>query len=584
MKGISRLFDIVEYQLLKDKKKIAFVSKYNGVWKNTSVAELYDYANNLSKALLEIGVKQNDKIAILTDRNITEWQIIDLALLQIGVQSVPLYASTSEKEMAYILNHASVTMCFVTEPLYNKIFRVKGAVPSLKKIVFFEDSDRGKSIYDYIAEGEKLYNQGEVEMIKAKILGSDVATLIYTSGTTGMPKGIMITHENLISGASNAISTVPSEIRLDRTLSILPISHIFERLMVYMYQYRGTTVFFAESIMTVADDMKIVRPDIMAIVPRLLEKILEKILEKRDTLSGIKKFIFNWALDLGYKYQPDAKNGKKYERKLARARKLVFTKWQDIFGGDLKMVICGGSKLRLEISTIFNAAGITILEGYGLSESSGVGSANSVIPYRNKLGTVGKMQEDMQVRIASDGEILLKGPMIMKGYYKDYLKTKEAFTKDGYFKTGDLGSLDKEGFLKITGRKKEIFKTSGGKYIAPTKIENLLRISKFIEHAIVVGENERFPAAIIQLNFEYFRTKFPNNTDRQLAKHPEVIEIIEAAVDEANESLGQWEKIKKFELTPESWTTADEHLTPTMKVKRDIVRTKYYYLYSKIYR
>jgi long-chain acyl-CoA synthetase len=580
MDTITRLFEIAEYRAAEDKLDAAFVSKYDGEWRPLSNNALVENARELAKALLKKGVKPNDKVAILTDRNINEWHIIDLALLQIGAQSVPIYATISKSEMEYIFKHAEVSVCFVSNSLYKKMASIS---TSLKHIIPFNTTPKAKSLYDYIKIGKGLENDDELDLIKKSISGDTVATIIYTSGTTAMPKGVVLTHNNIISGAKNAISTIPTEIVLDRTLSLLPVSHIFERLMLYLYQYRGTTIYFAEDIKTVAEDMKVVQPDIMSIVPRLLEKIHDKILEKRDELSGIKKYVFNWALKLGYDYKTDGQNGSRYERKLARARKLVFSKWLDIFGGNLKIIICGGSKLRIDISKVFNAAGITILEGYALTETSGVGTVNAIDFGLNRIGTVGKAQKDIELALAKDGEILLKGPMIMKGYYKDEKKTLETFTSNGFLKTGDLGFIDSNGFLKITGRKKDIFKTSGGKYIAPTKIESLLTKSKFIEQALIIGENERFPAAIIQINFLPFEKKYPELSRRKITMHPEVLQLIKDEIEKANESLGQWEQVKRFELTAEEWTTVAGHLTPTLKVKRDIVRSKYYHLYTKIY-
>lgn len=583
MEQINRLFEITELQLKTNKDNVAFVSKYNGVWKKTTTEELYYQATNLSKGLLDLGVKKGDKIAVITDRNITEWHIIDLALLQIGVQSVPIYAATSIAEMKYIFKHAEITTCFVSNSLYEKVAGLITKIDSFKNIISFNPISKGLSIYEYIEIGKNLNTEHLIDVIKKKINIDDVATLIYTSGTTAMPKGVMLTHRNLLSASENAMATMPEDIVLDRALSLLPISHVFERLMLYMYQYRGVTIYFAESIQTVGDDMKIVKPHIMSIVPRLLEKIHDKILEKRDELSGIKKYIFNWALDVGYMYLPDKKNGNKYERKLARARKLVFKKWQDIFGGELNLIICGGSKLQPNISRVFNAAGLPIMEGYGLTEVSGVGSVNAHITGRNKIGTVGRTLDGVEIKIAIDGEVLMKGPIVMKGYYKDEFKTTKVF-KDGFFKTGDLGTIDNDGFLTIIGRKKELFKTSGGKYISPIKIESLLLKSKLIEQAIVIGENERFPAVIIQINFDFFQKKHPNKTKRELAETQAIIINIQTEINRVNETLGQWEKIKKFELTPDEWTSESGHLTPTMKIKRDILKSKYYFLHNKIYR
>jgi long-chain acyl-CoA synthetase len=582
MKNIKRLFEIPEFRYATNKKDVAFVSKYDGKWKETTFEEYVNAANNLSKGLLDLGVKPNDKIAVISDRNITEWHIIDLALLQLGVQSVPIYATMSESEMVYIFNHAEVTISFTANSLYGNIEKINSKVPGLKHIVTFEKSDDVESLYDLIELGSLLKNQNEVDRIKKSITENYLATIIYTSGTTAMPKGVMLTHKNLIVASKNAMTSIPETVELQRTLSLLPVSHIFERLMLYLYQYRGVVIYFAENIQTVANDMQEVKPHIMSIVPRLLEKIHDKIIEKGLELSGIKRYLVGWALKLGYDYKPDGQNGPKYERKLARARKLVFKKWRAVFGGELKIIICGGSKLQPKIARVFSATGINILEGYALTETSGVGAVNALTEGGNKLSTVGRPLGDVVLKIAKDGEILMKGDIVMSGYYKDDIKTESSF-KNGFFKTGDLGSIDEDGFLTITGRKKELFKTSGGKYISPIKLESLLTNSKMIEQVMVIGENEKFPAAIIQPSFEYFREKYPDQTNKELANDSNVFHDIQYYIEKINEDLGQWEKIKKFALTPEEWTVIDGHLTPTMKVKRDIIKSKYYYLYIKIY-
>ncbi len=582
---IKRLFDIPQFQLDNHNLSIAFVTKYNSEWQATSSKEYVDKATNLSKSLLELGVKPNDKIAIITDRTRTEWHIADIGIMQIGAQTIPIYDSTSINELEYIFNHAEIKFCFVAnEELYIKVNELKNKIASLTEIISFDSIEQCDSLNDLINIGNGLNNTSEVELIKNNILEDDLATIIYTSGTTDKPKGVMLTHKNILSNIKACISVIPIiEDKNPKVLSFLPVSHIFERMMLYLYQYSGFSIYFSESIDTIGSDLKVVKPYIITAVPRLLEKIHDGIIAKGNELGGIKKRLFNWALEIGYKYESDGKNGKKYERNLARARKLIFSKWKAALGGNIKGIYCGSSKLQPKLARIFCAAELFVLDGYGLTETSPVISVNTTYAGMNKIGTIGKPINNVEVKIAADGEILAKGPNIMKGYYKDIEKTKQSI-KNGYFHTGDLGKLDEDGFLYITGRKKENFKTSGGKYINPSKIEILLKKSNLIVHAVVIGEGEKMPAAIIQPNFEILKTKFTASDNLELISTSEVIQLIQKEIDVVNETLSQWEKIKRFELTPDEWTTASGHLTPTLKVKKDIIKSKYYILYNKIYR
>lgn len=587
MTEIKRLFDIPIFQLKKFNLSIAFVTKYDGEWKATSTKDYVDNANAVSRYLVDIGVKPNDKIAIITERTRTEWNITDIGITQVGAQSIPIYNSTSVGDTTYILNHAEVTHCFVSnEELFHKINDLKNNVPTLKNIFSFDKISDCLSLQDLINKGKKLTNQEEVEFIKKAILEDDLATIIYTSGTTDKPKGVMLSHQNIISNLLAAKERLPIIKGQAKVLSFLPVSHIFERMVLYLYQYSGYSIYFAQSTETLTVDMAYVKPNIITVVPRLLEKIHDIIISKGDALSGIKKKLFDWAMNLGYEYNPYGLNGKKYERSLSRARKLVFKKWQAVFGGNIKMIFCGSAYLQPRLARIFCAAGLNVMDGYGLTETSPVISVNSVNgDALIKIGTIGKPINGIEVKIADDGEILIKGPNVMLGYYKDPEKTASSIIK-GYFHTGDLGHIDSDGFLSITGRKKENFKTSGGKYINPGKVEGELKKSSFIEQIVVIGEGEKMPAAIIQPNFNLL-TEFIDDkklSRKELIVNSKILEKIQSEIDIVNDSLGQWEKIKRFELTPDEWTTDDGHLTPTLKVRKDIIKTKYYILYNKIYR
>ncbi len=589
MQTFKRLFDIPEIQKQKYNLPLSLITKYKGNWEATSSEQLTINVHNLSKALLDFGVKPNDKIAIITDRSRTEWHITDYAIMQIGAINVPIYDSTSVYDMQYIFNHAEVKYCFVSnETSLNKVNSFKKNTPTLIDIFCFDTIKNANNFKDVLFLGSKLNTDNDVNSIKNIINPNDLATIIYTSGTTDKPKGVMLSHNNIISNINALQKFLPVLNENPKSLSFLPVSHIFERMMIYLYQVNGISVYFAESIETISSDINIVKPEIITAVPRLIEKIHDRIIARGKELGSIKRRLFNWALELGYKFEYDGINGKKYEKNLSRARKLIFKKWHEALGGNIKVIYCGSSKLAPKLMRIFGAAGFNLMDGYGLTETSPVVSGNSPHPNGAKIGTIGKPLHNLDVKIADDGEILVKGPSVMLGYYKDPQKTN-AVIVNGYFKTGDLGKLDSDGFLYITGRKKETFKTSGGKYISPDKIEIELKKSNLIEQVMVIGEGEKFPAAIIQPDFEFLRQwansqKLNLISNNDLIQNVKIKQLIQGEIDVVNQNLGQWEKIKKFELTPDEWTIKDGHLTPTLKVKKDIIKSKYYILFNKIYR
>jgi|TARA_R100000479_G_scaffold33554_3_gene14117 long-chain acyl-CoA synthetase len=585
----KRLFDFPYYQLETYPQQKALVTKYDGEWKATSTQEYIDKANALSRALLRMGIEPNDKIAIISMTNRTEWNICDIGIMQTGAQDVPIYPTISENEYEYVLNHSESKYVFVScKEVFDKVNKIKNNIPSLKEVYCFDKIDGCNNWEEVLEKGKDDSNQDEVEKRKDAINEDDLATLIYTSGTTGRPKGVMLSHKNIATNAIYSSERLPIVLGKSKALSFLPVCHIYERMLLYMYQYTGVEIHFAESLETISDNLKEVKPQVMSAVPRLLEKVYDKIYAKGAELSGVKKKLFYWAIELGLEYEPYGQNGWWYEAKLSLARKLIFSKWQEALGGELKAIASGSAALQPRLARVFNAAEIPVMEGYGLTETSPVVSVNDMRDKGFKIGTVGKPLKETEVKIADDGEILIKGPQVMCGYYKDKEKTDEVLI-DGYFHTGDIGEVDKEGFLKITDRKKSIFKTSGGKYVAPQLIENDMKQSRFIEQILVVGEGEKMPAALIQPDFEFLKD-WGAKKDRNLPSDPKeiikdekVIKRIQKEVDFYNERYGKWERIKKFELTPDVWSIEDGHLTPTMKMKRKVIQQKYQDLYDKIY-
>jgi long-chain acyl-CoA synthetase len=589
MNQITRLFEFPYHQLEKYKLTDSLVTKYNGEWIKTSTQEYLDKANALSRGLLRLGVNKNDKIAIISSNNRTEWHVTDIGVLQTGAQTVPMYPTISAEDYEYILNHSESKYVFVSDSeVYDKLISIKANVSSLKEIYSYNEIAGCKNWNEILELGADTSNHDEVDNRKNEVLTTDLATIIYTSGTTGRPKGVMLTHQNIVSDVLMSAPRVPLRAGDTRALSFLPICHIFERMLTYLYQYYGISIYFAESIEKISDNLKEVHPHVMSVVPRLLEKVYDKIYAKGADLTGIKKKLFFWALDLGMNYKPYNENGGWYEFKLKIARKLIFSKWQEALGGELELLVCGSAALQTRLSKVFCAAGIPVMEGYGLTETSPVISVNDMRNKGFRVGTVGKVLEGVEVKIAEDGEILCKGPNVMIGYYKDEAQTNDVI-KGGYFHTGDIGEIDAEGFLKITDRKKEMFKTSGGKYIAPQMLENHFKQSRFIEQIMVIGDGEKMPGAFIQPSFEFLAEWSQRKginlgaTNEEIVQNERVIKRIQREVDEINERFGNWEKVKRFELTPDVWSIDAGHLTPTMKLKRKIIKEKYNDLYQKIY-
>ena len=588
MQKVTRLFDFPYYQLEKHALDKALVSKKNGSWISTSTQEYINKANAISRGLLRLGVKPNDKIAVISLTNRTEWNIMDIGILQLGAQNVPVYPTISEEDYAYVLNHSEAKFCFVScGEVYEKVTAIKDQVKSLENVYSFDELSNCENWEKVLELGTDTSNQHEVEELMNAVNPNDLATLIYTSGTTGRPKGVMLSHSNLVSNAVESSKRFPIVDGETKALSFLPLCHVYERMLIYLYQFRGVTIYYAESLEKISDNLKETSPHVMTAVPRLLEKVYDKIYAKGTELTGIKKKLFFWAVEIGLKYEPYGQNGWWYETQLSIARKLIFSKWKEGLGGNLSLIASGSAALQPRLSRIFNAAEFGLMEGYGLSETSPVISVNDMRDGGFRIGSVGKPIDRTEVKIAADGEICIKGPQVMLGYYKDEAKTKEVIV-DGYFLTGDIGELDSDGFLKITDRKKEMFKTSGGKYVAPQLLENRFKQSRFIDQIMVVGEGEKMPAALIQPDFDFLQAwaskhniNISDNTE--LIRNEQVLTRYQQEIDEANEKFAKWEKVKQFRLTPDSWSIEGGHLTPTLKLKRKIIKEKYISLYNDIY-
>ena len=584
----TRLFEFIEYQNEHAPLEKSFTTKYNGKWESLSTENFISQSRAISRALVGLGIKAGDKIAMISSNNRSEWSVIDVGLLTLGAVNIPIYPTISSKDYEYILNHSESIYCFVSDQeVYEKVKSIQKNVKSLKKVYSFDKIKGCPHWSELLDEGSKMDNDDTVTKMKNQVKSEDLATIIYTSGTTGVPKGVMLSHNNVVSNVVSASKRLPLTIGQASALSFLPVCHIFERVILYIYMFNSVSVYFAESIETIADNLKEIKPNVMTAVPRLLEKVYDKIYARGGELTGIKKSLFYWAVDLGLQYNPYGQNGAWYEFKLKIAKKIILSKWQEALGGNLELICSGSAPLQSRLARVFTAAGMTLVEGYGLTETSPVISVCDMRENKFKIGTVGKVIDGVEVKIAEDGEILCKGPNVMMGYYKEEKMTKGVMSGD-YFHTGDIGEIDSEGFLKITDRKKEMFKTSGGKYIAPAVIENQMKQSLFIEQIMVVGSGRRMPTAVIQPNvdhvIEWLKEKGIecNSLSKAIQKTILKDEILKE-VENHNQNFGSWEQIKKIELTPDVWSIDDGHLTPTMKLKRKVVTEKYKDLIEKMY-
>lgn len=589
-----RLFDSLQYQLEHSPLNTLLAAKESGQWKSYSTEKVQEIVNQLSSGLQAMGVsggdmsvEGRDKIAVLS-KNRPEWLMLDLAVQQVGAVLVPVYPTINVNELQFILNDAQVKMVFVNDQeLYHKVVSIRNNIPSVKEIFTFEHVSNARHWKEVLGELTPDTMQ-KIKTASDKVGYEDLATIIYTSGTTGTPKGVMLSHRNILSNVMDSLECFNEiGIRNERALSFLPLNHIFEKMVTYIYLFTGVSIYYAENLETIGDNLKEVKPALFTTVPRLLEKTFEKIMAKAAQLTGIRKKLFYWALDLGRRYEINKNQGLWYNLQLAIANKLVFSKWREALGGNIKAIVTGSAACQIKLLKIFTAAKIVIMEGYGLTETSPVISVNRYVEKNRMFGTVGPLIKNVEVKIAEDGEILCKGPNIMMGYYKRPDLTAEVI-RDGWFSTGDIGVFTENKFLKITDRKKEIFKTSGGKYVAPMPIENKMKESRWIEQMIVVGSDKKFTGALIVPAFNVMKEwyaeqgmEYPGN--EAAIKNQKVHETIRDTVEKYNQYFNQVEQVKKFELLPYEWTVDGGELTPTLKLKRKVIMEKYRDAVERIY-
>ena len=584
MEKVKRLFDILQHQLENYPCEDSLAAKENGEWVKWSTQKFSETAHKFSRGLIAMGIKPGDKIAMISN-NRPEWHVADIGILQTGAIDVPVYPTISEQDYKFIFNDAGVKLCIVSdEELLGKVRAIESEVPTLEGIYTFtqiEGAEHWSTILDRAEEVEA----SAVEATKAAIKEDDLATLIYTSGTTGTPKGVMLSHRNLVSNCVDSWPRLPVD-QYGKSLSFLPICHVYERMVTYLYMLTGVSIYFAESIDTIGDNIREVQPQVFTAVPRLLEKVYDKIIAKGAELTGIKRKLFFWAVAVGEKYEIKRSFG--YNLKLGIARKLIFSKWKAALGGNVQAVASGSAALQPRLARIFHAAEIPIFEGYGLTETSPVVSVNDGKNDGLRFGTVGRLLDTVEVKIAEDGEILVKGPNVMLGYWNRPDATADVL-KDGWFHTGDIGRFEEDQYLKITDRKKEIFKTSGGKYVAPQVLENVYKASRFIEQIMVIGENERHPSALVCPDWEFLkswceRKGLPCGDAETMASHDAVKVRVMEEIEGFNSQFGKWEQVKKIEILPVTWGVETGELTPTLKLKRKVIMQKYDSSVERIYR
>jgi long-chain acyl-CoA synthetase len=582
---MQRLFDLVAAQATQRPHSPLLGAKINGRWETLSCNEVWEQAKTFAEGLLGLSISntileagQQEKIALVSP-NRPEWVITDLAVQQTGAILTPLYPTISTEEFAFILNQAEVRIIiFADKEMYDRFQPVFTQVPCLKHILTFEEIE-GAIHWKSLQTSEALKEQREA--ICKRIQTGTVATIIYTSGTTGKPKGVMLSHHNIVSNVVDCMPIFHFARVDDRALSFLPLNHIFEKMLTYIYIHAGLSIYYAESLDTIGPNLKEIKPMVFTCVPRLLEKVYEKIYATGLALTGIKRALFFWALALGQQYDNVYPGSLSYRLQLFLANKLVFNKWRDGLGGRIKAAVSGSAPLQEKLIRIFSAAQITVMEGYGLTETSPVITVNRLESEGRRMGTVGPPIRNVEVKIAADGEILCRGPNVMKGYYKDPEQTAAVLDAEGWFYTGDIGVWVEEKFLKITDRKKEMFKTSGGKYVAPQVVENKLRESPYISQIMVVGPGRKFVAALIVPNFEQLRKKWKAQNDQlpldnhALICEPEVTRFMQEQVNKYNEHLGHIEQVKKFTLLPEEWTAENNILTPKLSLRRKVINERF---------
>lgn len=584
---IKRLFDTLDYQLENMPLQDALASKVNNQWHSYSTRDIKNISSDLSLGLLDIGLKKGDQIAIASF-NRPEWVFADFAISQIGAIEVPMYPNSTAEDYAFIIKDAGVKLVFCgDEEICEKFEKIKPSIGHNVRVVAFDKLEGREFWRDLLKESEEGDSE-KLKEIQSEIAYEDLATIIYTSGTTGNPKGVMLSHKNILSNSRAVELSFPKIKPGYKTLSFLPLCHIFERTALYTYMRMGISIYYAESMETIGDNLKEVRPHFFATVPRLLEKVYDKIIAKGMTLSGIKRALFFWAIKLGDRYHPNKNLGALYNFKLAIANKLIFIKWREALGGNVEFIVSGAAALQPRLARIFWSAQIKVLEAYGLTETSPGVSFTKEDPQDVRIGCVGPLLPDVKVSFADDGEILVKGPNVMMGYYNRPDATAEAIDPNGWFHTGDIGTMEEGRYLKITDRKKEIFKTSGGKYIAPQALENKFKESPLIEQIMVVGEAEKFPGALVVPSFEALRewcsVKDINyTTDAEMIADEQVIDKFNREMEKGNKTFAQYEKVKKIVLLPALLTIEAGELTPTLKLKRKKILANYQTEVSSIY-
>lgn len=593
---ILRNFDLLAQLKEKYNREDTLASKINGEWVKVSTGEFVDTINNVSYGLLSLGLTKGDKVAIIST-NRPEWNILDFAAGQLGIITVPMYPTLSVNDYKFILNDAEAKVVFVeNQEMADKANEAAKSVPSVTTVYSIDNLAGQKNWKEVLEAGKQNPNPDEVKRLADSVKAEDLFTLIYTSGTTGTPKGVMLSHDNIISNVRAATKDVfTGDLDGARALSFLPLCHIFERTVSYCYIYLGISIYYAESMETIGDNLKEVKPDVFSTVPRLLEKVFDKVMAKGHELTGIKHTLFFWAVDLGLKYELRRKNGWWYHFKLGIADKLIFSKWREALGGNVKFIFSGAAALQPRLARVFTAANIIVVEGYGLTETSPIISANRVSEEGREFGTVGPVITGVEVKIDSsdggyregEGEICCKGSNVMMGYYKRPDLTAEVI-KDGWFHTGDVGKIIDGKFIKITDRKKEVFKTSGGKYVAPQPMENKFKESLYIEQIMVIGENRKHPAALVVPAWEPLKKWASENgisaTDNKaLVSDAKVLNLYKGEIARYNVDFGNWEQVKKFELIPNDWSVDGGEMTPTLKLKRKPILEKYSNLVDKIY-
>ncbi len=582
----KRLFDVPQHQLKAYPNEKMFVTKTDGKWIGVSTKDFLDEAMAISRGLIALGVEAGDMIGLVSGTRY-EWNVMDIAIQQTGAIVVPFYPNISENDYKFIFNDAGIKLCVVAdEELFGKIDNIRSSIPTLQHIFTMEDNVPGAVHWSEIKKDSESIPVETVQQRMDQVKHEDLATIIYTSGTTGNPKGVMLSHKNILSNVESCIEPIPADQNSD-VLSFLPVCHIYERMLHYLYMYIGASIHFAESLDTIGDNIREVKPDVFTAVPRLIEKVFDKIMAKGDELSGIKRKLFFWAVALAEDYKVEGRSFM-YNVKLKIARKLIFSKWQEALGGNVRAIASGSAALQPRLARIFLAADIPILEGYGLTETSPVCSVNS-FQKGIRVGTVGPLIDGVQVKIAEDGEILVKGPNVMMGYYKLPEKTEEVL-KDGWFHTGDIGEFQEGKFLKITDRKKEIFKTSGGKYVVPQAMENKFKESRFIEQIIVIGEGQKFPSALIVPSFDFVKewasrkkVDLGDGSNKAIIASEKVRERLNKEVDFFNKGFGKWEQLKCVELLPQEMSVEGGELTPTLKLKRKKIMEIHADTIAKIY-